>query len=235
MRPGLIFSRTLSSGLDPCGALSRANWISCCIIQHIPVRFCQVVQTDTRWNRTPSEPSEQLLNIMGRIAMQGLPKSHVGPKGYRHVNISAITYEPHCEPCHTTIANRWRHRIGNITNTNIFVFKQSGLKDVYNTLFFFFLPTNIHIPSLWQAVIFSLIVARCRDPQLDVCIQRQHSVLLSVKVLSPSGPSTAPQVEGINLENCEVTEQTKIYIPTFYGWEALLPEHPWLTHIIILR
>lgn len=70
--------------------------------------------------------------------MQGLPKSHVGPKGYRHVNISAITYEPHCEPCHTTIANRWRHRIGNITNTNIFVFKQSGLKDVYNTLFFFF-------------------------------------------------------------------------------------------------
>lgn len=75
--------------------------------------------------------------------MQGLPKSHVGPKGYRHVNISAITYEPHCEPCHTTIANRWRHRIGNITNTNIFVFKQSGLKDVYNTLFFFFFSLQI--------------------------------------------------------------------------------------------
>lgn len=30
--------------------------------------------------------------------MQELPKSHVGPKGYRLINISVITYEPHCVP-----------------------------------------------------------------------------------------------------------------------------------------
>lgn len=45
--------------------------------------------------------------------------------------------------------------------------------------------------------------------------------LTDSKVLSPSGPSTAPQVQGINLENCEVTEQTKIYVPT------LMDEQPY--------
>lgn len=151
---------------------------------------------------------------MGRIAVQGLPKSHVGPKGYRLINISVITYEPHCV---TYVAQQKLTEVEVQDRETFQIFLYSNNLDLMMFVIHWFFPPDIHIPSLWQVVIFSLIVARCTNPQLDGCTQ----CLTDSKVLSPSGPSTAPQVQGINLENCEVTEQTKIYVPT------LMDEQPY--------
>lgn len=129
---------------------------------------------------------------MGRIAVQGLPKSHVGPQSYRHISISVITYAAHCAIYVTqqklTVAGAWDRETLQI----IIVFKQSGFKDVCN-LHTLILPAVIHIAvtGVHQYVCFPY----CCKRQAGQLHAGAVPSLTNKQTLSPlpPGPSTAPQ------------------------------------------